>query len=245
MPTADEIRRGTRIRRLSDGKRFKVSEKEETSMRLKGTGKDPDRYPEGLVFDADLEGAQRYIEQGVAVALDPKDDPARTESQVADAKVRGANLTNPVDAELASEMSDDEAHAIVSGADPSGDVADHEERGLGSDQKLASKRRAGTVDGPQPVRREGARPGPVVSSGTGRPGPSVTSRASLEEAVQADLASEDSDSSDDEEFDSDVYTSASAQRAAEAAGVDPSDVDGSGSDGRITVKDVEKAKAAA
>jgi hypothetical protein len=74
-------------------------------MRLKGTGKDPEnRYPEGLIFDAPEHIAQKTIEAGFATALDPKDDPARTESQIAAAVQRGDNLNEATDHELAGEF---------------------------------------------------------------------------------------------------------------------------------------------
>lgn len=74
-------------------------------MRLVGTGKDPEnRYPEGLVFDAPPHIAQKHIEAGHAVAQDPKDDVARTESQIAAAVQRGDNLSDPTDHELAGEF---------------------------------------------------------------------------------------------------------------------------------------------
>lgn len=98
-------------------------------MRLKGTGKDPEnRYPEGLIFDAPEHVAQKTIEAGFAVALDPKDDPARTDSQIAGAVQRGDSLSDPVDHELAQDLSEPDALAKVQGADvndpiPGGAVA--------------------------------------------------------------------------------------------------------------------------
>jgi hypothetical protein len=74
-------------------------------MRLKGTGKDPEnRYPEGLIFDAPEHTAQKSIEAGFATALDPKDDPARTQSQMAAAVQRGDNLSEATDHELAGQF---------------------------------------------------------------------------------------------------------------------------------------------
>lgn len=85
-------------------------------MRLIGTGTDPDnKYPEGLIFDAPPVQAKKAIEAGFANALDPKDDPGRTPSQIAAAVQRGDNLSDPTDHELAGDISDREALEIVHG----------------------------------------------------------------------------------------------------------------------------------
>ncbi len=85
-------------------------------MRLVGTGKDPDhKYPEGLVFDAPPHAARKMVDGGYATVLDPKDDPARTESQIAAAVQRGDSLSDSVDHELASGMSESDALEVVQG----------------------------------------------------------------------------------------------------------------------------------
>lgn len=85
-------------------------------MRLRGTGKDPDhKYPEGLVFDAPPHAARKLVDEGYATTLDPKDDPGRTESQIAAAVERGDNLNDPTDAALAAGIDNRDALATVHG----------------------------------------------------------------------------------------------------------------------------------
>lgn len=104
--------------------------------RLEGTGKDPlGRYGKGEIFDVprsitagegdeavtvENDTYQELIDKGWAKEVDPKDDPGRTTTQVADAKVvdPNASLAHPVDASLAADISQADAYAIVHTGDP-------------------------------------------------------------------------------------------------------------------------------
>ena len=72
--------------------------------RYTGTGRDPlGRYPEGQVVDADAESVEALVERGYVTPLQDRDDPARTEWQLANAVLRGDLLTDPTDRALAAE----------------------------------------------------------------------------------------------------------------------------------------------
>jgi hypothetical protein len=107
--------------------------KEQANMaRLEGTGKDPlGRYGKGEIFDVpknisagdDTVENPTYaelIEKGYAKEVAPEDDPGRTLTQIADAKVVDPNstLAHPVDAALADGISEADAYAIVHTGDP-------------------------------------------------------------------------------------------------------------------------------
>lgn len=104
--------------------------------RLEGTGKDPlGRYGKGEIFDVPkynpAEGDdvadrtinsayQELLDKGYAKEVAPEDDPGRTPSQIAAAKigVTSGGLTHPVDAKLADEIDELDAYAIVHTGDP-------------------------------------------------------------------------------------------------------------------------------
>lgn len=95
-------------------------EREAANMaRLRGTGKDPaGRYSEGTIFDVPddtPEQGESLVEKGWAVPLDPKDDPGRTEVQVANAIVRNDPMLDPVDREVAAGIS--KPREVVHGED--------------------------------------------------------------------------------------------------------------------------------
>lgn len=109
-----------------------------TMARLEGTGKDP-RYGKGEIFDVpkykptagDLDEReinpvyQELLDKKFAKEVDPKDDPGRTLTQIADAKVsRHDPLSDPVDAAIAADMTEAEALAIVQSGDPSAKPSD-------------------------------------------------------------------------------------------------------------------------
>lgn len=97
-------------------------------MRAVGTGTHPEgRFPKGQVSDLPeaLDGSgevhpdyQTFLDNGWMELLDPKDDPGRTKTQIANSIVRGDALTHPVDAELADEIPIDEAYAVTHTGDP-------------------------------------------------------------------------------------------------------------------------------
>jgi hypothetical protein len=109
--------------------------------RLEGTGKDPlGRYGAGEIFDvpkfrtnADAANGtvnpdyQYIVDQGWAKEVAPEDDPGRTPSQIAAAKVGVSGygtLSDPVDARLADDMTYEEAYSLVHTGDPSARLGD-------------------------------------------------------------------------------------------------------------------------
>jgi len=96
-------------------------------MRLVGTGKAPQGYMEGQVFDVGTQAeADELVARGWAVVQDPADDAARTVVQIANAMVRGDSLTDPYDRAVAIEIgSHDNALAIVHAEDGSATPADY------------------------------------------------------------------------------------------------------------------------
>lgn len=94
-------------------------------MRAVGTGTHPEgRFPKGQVCDLnEVDGKvhpdyQSLLDDGYLELLAPEDDPGRTTTQIANAIVRGDALTDPVDAKLADEISDEQALAITHTGDP-------------------------------------------------------------------------------------------------------------------------------
>ena len=92
-------------------------------MRLVGTGKAPQGYMEGQIFDVATQSeADELVARGWAAHVDPYDDPARTVVSVANAMVRGDSLTDPYDRAIAIEIgTHDKALAIVHAEDPNAD----------------------------------------------------------------------------------------------------------------------------
>lgn len=113
-------------------------EQAKNMARLEGTGVDP-RYGKGDIFDVpkykptagDVDDReinpvyQELLDKKFAKEVDPKDDPGRTITQIADAKAsRHDPLSDPVDAEIAASMTDAEALAIVHSGDPNAEATD-------------------------------------------------------------------------------------------------------------------------
>lgn len=103
--------------------------------RLEGTGKDPlGRYGKGEVIDVpkflstyDAERGnvnpayQELVDNGYATVVAPEDDPARTVTQIAAAKIGasgGGVLQDPVDQAIAEGIDQADAYAITHTGDP-------------------------------------------------------------------------------------------------------------------------------
>jgi len=75
--------------------------------RIRGTGDAPSgQYPGGQIADSPDDSAEynALVDAGWVDEVDPKDDPARSLVQIANAIVRGDALTDPVDQEIAAEF---------------------------------------------------------------------------------------------------------------------------------------------
>jgi hypothetical protein len=98
--------------------------------RMVGTGKAPQGYLEGQIFDVrdgDEGTADDLERKGWATRLAPKDDPGRDKVSIANAMVRGDLLNDPHDRAIADEIgSHENALAIVHGEDPNATPADYE-----------------------------------------------------------------------------------------------------------------------
>lgn len=87
--------------------------------RLVGTGKAPDdQYLEGQVFDVESFDPlyEDLLDRGWAEEVDPEDDPGRTETQIANAVVRGDPVAHPVERKIAEGIKD--PYAVVHRQDP-------------------------------------------------------------------------------------------------------------------------------
>ena len=98
--------------------------------RMIGTGKAPQGYKEGQVFDVS-ESDQGTVDdlerRGWARKLEPSEDPGRTVVQVANAIARNDLITDPNDRAVAREIgSHDAALAIVHTEDPEATPEDYE-----------------------------------------------------------------------------------------------------------------------
>lgn len=98
--------------------------------KMKGTGQDPlGRYSDGLIFDLednDPDMVQDFVDKGWAELLPEEEHPGRTKTQIAAAVVRGDQLADPVEQQMADEIGDD-AHAIVHLEDPDATASQYEE----------------------------------------------------------------------------------------------------------------------
>ena len=97
--------------------------------KMRGLGKDPlGRYAEGLIFDLednDPDMVQDFVDKGWAEVLPEREHPGRTVTQIAAAMVRGDELADPVEQEIAAELEGRE-HAIVHLDDPDATEDDYD-----------------------------------------------------------------------------------------------------------------------
>lgn len=98
--------------------------------RMVGTGKAPQGYMEGQVFDVpehDQGTVEDLERKGWAKRLDPRDDVGHSKVGVANAMVRGDMLSHPVDQEIAAEIGGhDAALPIVHSGDPDAGPGDYD-----------------------------------------------------------------------------------------------------------------------
>jgi len=205
-------------------------------MRLVGTGKDPEnRYPEGLVFDAPEHVAKRFVEDGLATIQHPVDDAGRTPSQIAQADVRGDNLSDPVDAEIADGLrgrgEDPEDGPQSASIVQDGDQVDEP---INTDVSARTTPYAGEPTGEQATALEEGEVNPDGPYGSG-------TAEGLEEHEAALPGDADGDGVEGGSYDEDVFASRAAETKAEELNVNPADIEGSSKDGKVTVADVEKA----
>ena len=98
--------------------------------KMRGTGKDPlGRYMKGLFFDLednDPDMVQDFVDKGWAEVLPEDEHPGRTVTQIAAAMVRGDELSDPVEQQIAESI-EGRQWAIVHLDDPDATEADYEE----------------------------------------------------------------------------------------------------------------------
>lgn len=98
--------------------------------RMVGTGKAPQGYMEGQMFDVpehDQGTVEDLERKGWAKRVDPRDDIGHSKVSVANAMVRGDMLSHPVDAEIAEEIGGhDAALPIVHSGDPDAGPGDYD-----------------------------------------------------------------------------------------------------------------------
>lgn len=204
-------------------------------MRMIGTGQAPQGYKEGQIFDVadhDLGTIEDLERKGWARRLDPREDPGRDKVSIANAMVRGDDLSDPHDAEIAAEIgSHDKALAIVHGEDPDATPADYE-----AEAKLGQSRNAigqPLTEGEQRIHE--IRRARVATSGRTF-NPDDEDRVDTLEAFDRHGSNVPKAGSDG----SDVDATDSAREYARDKGINLADVSGSGADGKVTKADVEK-----
>jgi hypothetical protein len=205
-------------------------------MRAVGTGEHPGGYYlEGQVVDlpevADGRGGtaidpsyQDLVDKGWVTILDPEDDPGRTVEQIAGSIQRGDTLAHPVDADIARNISDEEAYAIVQTGDRNAEPSELLENDPERHAQLAAR--------------------PVAGAGRSPLTPRAVARHQREteahEAARGSAGTRTDGGSGGGEPDGPDATD-SAVAAATEAGIDLAEVTGTGQNGRITKDDVDKA----